>query len=103
MLVALEEPGVLVSALFGVGKMRKALIDETGLVVNVIEIQNNSSYLPPEGHKLVASTIAGVGDTYASKKFTKAVIELEPMKVVSDVAFTKDERRAIRERLGLEG
>lgn len=80
--------------------MRKALIDETGTVVNVIEILADSDWPIPEGHKLVATDAASVGDTYASKKFTAPAFSPSP--IASDAAFTKGERRAIRERLGLE-
>ncbi len=82
--------------------MRKALIDETGTVVNVIEINEGADYSLPEGHKLVATDAASVGDSYANSTFTEAVVTVEPPKVASDAAFSKGERRAIRERLGLE-
>ncbi|KKL87813.1 hypothetical protein LCGC14_1930970 [marine sediment metagenome] len=82
--------------------MRKALIDETGTVVNVVEIAADSDWPVPDGHKLVSSSIASTGDTYANKKFASAVIAPEAAVVVSDAAFTKEERQAIRERLGLE-
>ncbi len=93
--------GALACATCGVGKMRKALIDETGTVVNVIEIQDDSSYSPPEGHKLVASATASVGDTYANRKFSQPTIVEAVPDAKSDTAFTKEERRAIREQLGL--
>lgn len=86
----------------GVGEMRKALINETGTVVNVIEIAENADWAPPKGHKLIATDAASVGDTYATGTFTHAVIASEPLKIASDAAFSKEERRAIRERLGLE-
>ncbi len=82
--------------------MRKALIDETGTVVNVIEINEGADYSLPEGHELVATDTASVGDIYANGTFTQAVVTVEPPKVASDAAFSKNERRAIRERLGLE-
>ncbi|KKK70662.1 hypothetical protein LCGC14_2921710, partial [marine sediment metagenome] len=85
----------------GVGKMRKALIDETGTVVNVIEINEGADYSLPDGHELVATDTASVGDSYANSTFTEAVVAVEPPKVASDAAFSKNERRAIRERLGL--
>jgi len=93
---------VLAGVEFGVGEMRKALIDEKGTVVNVIEIAADSDWPVPEGHKLVSSSIASTGDTYANKKFTSPVVVAEVVQPASDTAFTKEERRAIRERLGLE-
>ncbi len=82
--------------------MRKALIDETGLVVNVIEINEGADYSLPDGHELVASDTAGTGDSYASGTFTQAAVAVEVPKAASDAAFSKNERRAIRQRLGLE-
>ena len=95
--------GVSAGVESGVGKMRKALIDETGTVVNVIEINEGADYIPPTGHKLVASETAGTGDSYANKKFTSPVVVAEVVQPASDAAFTKGERQTIRERLGLQG
>ena len=81
--------------------MRKALIDETGTVVNVIEIAADSNWSAPEGHKLVASATASTGDAYSGGKFVTPVAPNVPVKVTSDAAFTKGEQREIRERLGL--
>ncbi len=79
--------------------MRKALINETGMVVNVIEIDKDSDWPVPEGHRLISTQIGSTGDTYANKKFTRPIVISEPPK--SDSAFSKEERRAIREQLGL--
>ncbi len=98
---ALGALGALAGAASGVGKMRKALIDETGTVVNVIEIDEGADYSLPDGHQLVATDTASVGDTYANKKFATPVIAVEVTQPLSDAAFSKEERRAIRERLGL--
>ncbi len=99
---ALAVAEALAGAACGVGKMRKALIDETGIVVNVIEINEGADYSLPDGHKLVATDTASVGDGYANSTFTQAVVAVEVPKVASDAAFSKNERRAIREQLGLE-
>ncbi len=102
MLAALVALVVLAGAACGVGKMRTALIDETGTVVNVIEINEGADYSLPDGHELVATETASVGDGYANSTFTQAAVAVEVPKVASDAAFSKNERRAIREQLGLE-
>jgi hypothetical protein len=71
MLVALVALVDLACATCGVGKMRKALIDETGTVVNVIEV--DGGWVCPDGHTLVASETASTGDTWDGQSFTTPV------------------------------
>ena len=49
--------------------MRKALIDLTGLVVNIIEIEVGSTWLPPTGCKLRDALNASPGDTWDGTQF----------------------------------
>ncbi len=96
------EPEVLDGAEYGVGKMRKALIEKaTGLVVNIIEIEADSNYPTPAGHTLksMAAVVVSPGDRWDGKDFVPAPVAV--VNKASDASFSKEERRAIRERLAL--
>lgn len=49
--------------------MRKALIDGQGLVLNVIEIEPDANWSPPEGCVLMDG--GEIGDTWDGTKFVK--------------------------------
>jgi hypothetical protein len=50
--------------------MNYAIINSTGLVVNTIEWDGATFWQPPAGHIAVATTVAGIGWTYANGTFT---------------------------------
>lgn len=51
---------------------RYAVINnQTNIVQNVIELADGSEWTPPEGHRLVASDIAGIGDTRQGDRFIR--------------------------------
>jgi hypothetical protein len=50
--------------------MNYAIISTTGLVINIIEWDEATSWQPPAGHTAVATTEAGIGYTYANGTFT---------------------------------
>jgi hypothetical protein len=55
--------------------MNYAIIDNTGLVVNVILWDGESEWQPPEGYQAVELTDgAGIGWTYADGVFTPPAI-----------------------------
>lgn len=50
--------------------MRYALIKtETGLVENVIELDETGSWVPPDGYLVIRSDSANIGDTYTDGAF----------------------------------
>lgn len=52
--------------------MRYALVEVTsGLVINMVEIDSNSRWYPPEGTKLILSNTAEIGDVWDGVEFTK--------------------------------
>lgn len=52
--------------------MRKALVYKaTGVVVNVIELNEGSKWTPPDGMEVIDGTSAGPGDTWDGEKFIK--------------------------------
>jgi len=56
--------------------MRRVLVDKDGLVINAIEIEEGSSWSPPEGHTLLTSVKSkgiDIGDTWDGIKVTKPV------------------------------
>jgi hypothetical protein len=56
--------------------MNYALIDNTGLVVNVVVWNGKSDWQPPEGQQLVElSDGAGIGWTYSDGVFTPPLVE----------------------------
>ena len=66
---------------FGVGKMRKALVNEDGLILNVIEIEKKTDWLPPDGCSLLTekqSIPANPGDTWDGSKIIPQVISEVP-------------------------
>ena len=48
-----------------------AQVDPLGNVVNVIMWDGTSPFVPPDGHTLIQSTAADIGDSYDGQKFTK--------------------------------
>lgn len=51
--------------------MRYAMINiSTGIVENVIEVDSDSDYTPPDGYEIELSDTANIGDTYADGVFT---------------------------------
>lgn len=50
--------------------MNYAVVDLSGLVVNVILWDGVASYVPEEGQSLVCSDVAKIGDIYADGVFT---------------------------------
>ena len=48
-----------------------AVIDETGLVVNTIVLEEGSLWEPPEGHTIIQSDVASIGWTYAAENFVR--------------------------------
>lgn len=55
--------------------MRTAVINSSGLVVNVIELAEGAMWAPPEGHTLRPSDTACIGDTWDGEAFVKPYIE----------------------------
>jgi hypothetical protein len=49
--------------------MRHAVIDKGGLVVNVVEIDPEAQWSPPEDHLILDSDRANIGDNYDGKNF----------------------------------
>lgn len=56
--------------------MNYALIDNTGLVINVVILNSESDWQPPEGQQIVELTgDAGIGWTYSDGVFTPPLVE----------------------------
>ncbi len=49
--------------------MNWCLVNEDGLVINVIIYDGISPYTPPQGTSLIQSDIAGIGWTYTNGQF----------------------------------
>ena len=87
--------------------MRQALIETaTGKVVNVIALEADSTWTPPVGHTVIKSNVAGVGDTYRNRKFTKPPVSTEPTpedlaRAEFAAADTKGKLAIIGKQLGL--
>ena len=47
-----------------------AIIDSSGNVVNVVDLEEGAEWSPPEGHTSVQSDIASIGWTYVNGTFT---------------------------------
>lgn len=59
--------------------MRHALIDETGNVVNVIELIPGSKWAPPKGHRIVPDDECQIGDIHDGSAFTRINMIPEPI------------------------
>ena len=82
--------------LYGVGKMRKALIRKAdGFVENVIEIEEGANWKAPDGCILIDAFDASPDDTWDGTKFIKP----EPMEPVRDLAAEIDNLKAEIEKL----
>ena len=92
--------GVLLGEfLYGVGKMRKALIRKAdGFVENVIEIEEGANWRAPDGCILIDAFDASPGDTWDGTKFIKP--EPEPIELSRDLEAEIDELKARIGRLG---
>ena len=61
--------------------MRKALVNEDGLILNVIEIEKKTDWLPPEGCSLLTeqqSVKANPGDSWDGSKIIPQVLPEVP-------------------------
>lgn len=58
--------------------MIRTAIIEDGVVANVVILDPDSTWMPPEGAILVASDEAGPGDTWDGTVFRRAEIQLGP-------------------------
>ena len=43
---------------FGVGKMRRYVLDKNNNIVNVIELEDDAEWSPPDGHKLAPKSFS---------------------------------------------
>lgn len=71
--------------------MRKALVDATGKVINVIEIEEGSNWKPPAGCYLLNEEVsqqANIGDMWDGKTLIK--VEPIPVEPVRDLAAEID-------------
>ena len=87
--------------------MTYAIIDSTGLVINVIEWDGKPPWHPPQGCTAVKLTDgAGIGWTYANGRFTpppeppappetSPPTELSPAEKLAAVGLTVDDLRAL--------
>lgn len=84
--------------------MRKILFDiTTGLVINVVEIEDGANWQPPAGYAVVDAGLGGIGDTWDGVKFVKPP-ELTPppdpaiaiAAAVSDVVAEIDKAFTVR-------
>jgi hypothetical protein len=58
--------------------MRYAMIhEETGVVANVIALDNPATWEVPTGYTLIESDGVGIGDTWNGKQFIKPAPELK--------------------------
>ena len=76
--------------------MREALVKD-GLVINVIEIEEDSDWPIPDGHILIDGTGASPGDTWDGEKFISPP-EPEPKpdyKAQYKAATNQEQRNAI--------
>ena len=92
----LAELVLLEEFLYGVGKMRKALIRKAdGFVENVIEIKEGANWKAPNGCILIDAFDASPGDTWDGMRFIKP----EPMEPVRALAAEIDVLKARIEKL----
>lgn len=72
--------------------MRKALIKQpSGLVVNVIEIEDGATWQPPVGHTLIdAATTGSPGDTWDGAQFISPIVLLLPDPAIAISAAAAD-------------
>ncbi len=86
--------------------MRKALIETTtGMVVNIIEIEDGANWQPLAGHEIQDALKASPGDTWDGVKFippppAPPPIDWKAQWVAADTAAKK--LSVIAKRLGLE-
>ena len=79
--------------LYGVGKMRKALIRKAdGFAENVIEIEEGANWKAPDGCILIDAFDASSGDTWDGTKFIKP--EPEPIELSRDLKVEIDKLNA---------
>ena len=62
---------------------RQAVVNGEGLVVNVIELEPDADWLPPEGSVVVRSDVASPGDTLVGREFVR------PTPPPRDVSFAE--------------
>ena len=75
--------------------MRKALIElTTGMVVNIIEIEDGVNWQPSSGHKLIEAGNASLGDTWDGSKFVSRLPTAEELAIVAK----EKKRREAKER-----
>lgn len=86
--------------------MRRAVIDTNGLVINVIEIEKDANWQPPEGCTLLTvtqSVDAGIGDTWDGKKIIKVIpITPEPIRDLAKEIDALTVRIAVLEKKGIK-
>lgn len=71
--------------------MRYALINiETGIVENVIELDNDTDWLPPEGYIVVRTDSGNINDTYNDGEF---VTPPPPPPTPDEVLFENQQRQ----------
>lgn len=59
--------------------MRKALIAPNGFVVNIIELENDAEWTPPDGHEIVNADGGTIGDTWNGSQFVPPPMLPEPV------------------------
>jgi hypothetical protein len=65
--------------------MRHALVDANGIVVNVIELEPDANWRPPQGCSVVPSETADIGDMFDHGHFVAAPRARNP--VIDGVTF----------------
>ena len=87
---------------YGAGRMRKSVVNATGKVINIIAIEDGSTWIPPEGCVLMDD--GEIGDTWNGTKFirseiiSEAVVTRDPL---AEIDTLKSDLRAIKDKLGI--
>ena len=65
---------------------KHVIIDKNKKVINIIELEPNSSWTPPEGCSVIQNDEASIGWSYINNKFTAPIIS-NPEKIITPLTI----------------